>query len=196
MQVERASEKVSSGSETIRKLEKSESEALSQLFPSSSTSRKRPIPTFDPKGECAAASQQRKKKASGNSGRPSNVVVVVMPKLVTNVPRGRHRTQLETLGRKKTLKFTRNMTTQQVSDTIRRGFHTILIQGTSWKYLDCVDNKLSVSNEQSPDGNAIVGRKSALYLVQTTEEVRMYNECNSMLYLARKSPFKSLLICV
>lgn len=126
---------------------------------------------FDPKGECAAASQQRKKKASGNSGRPSNVVTVLMPKFVTNVPRGKHRAQLETLGRKKTLKFTRNMSPQQVSDTIHRAFHAILIKGTSWKYLDCVDNKLSVCNEQSPNGSAIVGRKSALYLVQTTEEV-------------------------
>ena len=180
MQVECASEKVISGSETLRKLEKSESETLSQLFPSSSNSRKRPIPTFNPKSECAAASQQRKKKASGSGGRPSNVAVVLLPKLVTNVPRGRHRKQLETLGRKKTLKFTRNMSTQQVSDTIRRGFHTILIQGTSWKYLDCMDNKLSVCNEQSPDGSGIVGRKSALYLVQTTKEVRTYNDCNSM----------------
>ena len=61
------------------------------------------------------------------------------------------------------------MSTQQVSDTIRRGFHNILIQGTSWKFLDCVDNKLSVCNDQSPDGSAIVGRKSTVYLVQTTE---------------------------
>ena len=151
------------------KTRESESKALSRLFPSSS-SRKRPTPAFDPKAECVAAALQRKKKATGTSGRPSNVVVFMLPKPTANVPRGKHRSQLDTIGRRKTLKFSRNMSHEQVSNTIRRGFAGIVMQG-SFKFLDCVDNKLQISEEQQPDGSTIINRKSAVYLMQTAEQV-------------------------
>ena len=69
---------------------------------------------FDPKAECVATAQQRK-KATGSSGWPSNVVTFMLPKFTANVPRGKHRSQLKTLGRKKTLKFSCNMCHEQVS---------------------------------------------------------------------------------
>ena len=53
---------------------------------------------FDPKVECVAAAQHRKKKATGSSGWPLNVVVFMLPKFTSNVPRGK----LETIGRRKT----------------------------------------------------------------------------------------------
>lgn len=125
---------------------------------------------FDPKAECVAAALQRKKKATGTSGRPSNVVVFMFPKFTSNVPRGKHRSQLDTIGRKKTLKFARNMSHEQVSDTIRRGFAGIVTSG-NFKFLDCIDNKLRLSQEQEPDGSLIISRKSAVYLMQTGEQV-------------------------
>ena len=129
---------------------------------------------FDPKAECVATAQQRKKKATGSSGRPSNVVIFVLPKFIANVPRGKHRSQLETLGRKKTLKFSHNMSHEQVSLTIRRGFASIVMPGTYFKYLDCIDNKLRVSEEQEPDGSTIINRKSAVYLMQAAENPQVH----------------------
>ena len=87
-------------SHNLMKMRESESKALNMLFPS----RKRPIatPTFDPKAECVVAALQRKKKAIGASGWPSNMTVFMLPKFISNVPRGKHRSQLET---KKTLKL-------------------------------------------------------------------------------------------
>ena len=145
-------------------MRESESKALSRLFPSS-TSRKRPTPMFDPKAECVAAAQH-KKKATGSSGRPSNVIVFMLPKFTSNVPRGKYR-ELETIGRRKTLKFSRIMSNEQVELVIRRGFGV----GTHFKYLDCIDNKLQISEEQEPDGSIIVSRKSAVYLMEAAENV-------------------------
>ncbi len=125
---------------------------------------------FDPKAECVATAQQRKKKATGSSGRPSNVVIFMLPKFTSNVPRGRHRSQLETIGRKKVLKFSRNMSSEQVKLVIRRGFASV---GAHFKYLDCTDNKLRISEEQEPDGSIIVSRKSAVYLIQAAENVQV-----------------------
>ena len=96
-------------------MRESESKALSRLFPSS-TSRKRPTPAFDPKAGCVAAALQRKEKATGTSGQRSNVIVFLLPKPTTN---RKHRSQLEAIGRKKTLKFLHNISHKQVSNTIR-----------------------------------------------------------------------------
>ena len=113
VQVQRLAQQIATGSDNLIKMRESESKALSKLFPSA-TSRKRPTPMFDPKAECVAAAQHRKKKATG-AGRPSNVVVFMLPKFMANVPRGKHRSQLEAIGRKKTLKFSRSMSHEQVS---------------------------------------------------------------------------------
>ena len=62
------------------------------------------------------------------------------------------------------------MSHEQVSSTIRRGFAGIVMQG-NFKFLDCLDNKLKLSEEQQPDGSVIINRKSAVYLMQTVEQV-------------------------
>ena len=77
------------------------------------------------------------------------------------------------LAEKKTLKFSHNMSHDQVSNAIRRGFASIVMPGTYFKYLDCVDNKLRVSEEQEPDGSIIINRKSAVYLMQAAENVQV-----------------------
>lgn len=117
IQVIRLAEQIATGSGSLIKMRESESKALSRLFPSSN-SRERPTPMFDPKAECVAAAKQRKKKATSSSGRPSNVVVFMLSKFTSNVPRGKHRAQLETIGRRKTLKFSRNMSHKQVKFVI------------------------------------------------------------------------------
>ena len=131
---------------------------------------------FDPKAECVAAAQHRKKKATGSSGRPSNVVVFMLPKFTSNVPRSKHRAQLETTGRRKTLKFSRNMSNEQVELVIRQGFGV----GTHFKYLDCIDNELHISEEQEPDDSIIVSRKSAVYLMEATENVQVHYTCGCL----------------
>ena len=58
-----------------------------------------------------------------------------------------------------------------MSSTIRRGFAGIVTQGSpKFKFLD----KLQISEDQQLDGAVLINHKSAVYLVQTAEQVLIY----------------------
>ena len=119
---------------------------------------------FDPTSDCCASKAQSKKKASANSGRPSSVQVVMLERVASSIPRGKHRTTLKNCGRIQTIKITRSMSSSQVSDQIHLGFKHLNVD--AWHILDCVDNYLSVSVNQILNGNDAIHRKGSVYLAE------------------------------
>ena len=115
------------------------------------------------------AIRQKKKKAAITEGRPTNVEVVVMPKLLPAIPKGVRRSQMCKGGRIKSLLFKRSMTCSEVQSVVRRGFSHLGLE--KWKYLESSRNNiLSVSECQEIDGGVVVARKGCLYIC---EEIRM-----------------------
>lgn len=138
-----------------------EAKVLGKLFPSSSSQKR----SFDPTSGCCVKESQKKKKASGSLGRPTNVQVVILPKFMFNLPRGKHRTLLKKAGRILSLQFKRSMTSLETRNQILRGFKEIGDLDT-WTVLETADNRLVIAKDQALDGEAVVNRKGSLYLCQ------------------------------
>ena len=90
--------------------------------------------------------------------------VVMLEQATSSVPRGKHRTALNNCGRIQTIKMTRSMSCSQVSDQIRLGFKHLNVE--TWHVLDCVDNCLIRSGNQSLNGNDAISRKGSVYLAE------------------------------
>ena len=96
----------------------------------------------------------------------------MLKKFIFSIPRGKHRKDLEKAGRIQALLFKRSMTAEQTRNVIIRGFGALGVR--DWTVLDAADNKLVVSkNQQQLDGEAVIGRKGALYLCEKSTEVSL-----------------------
>lgn len=148
--------------ENLKKPTKSEREALSKLFPS--TSGKRSATQFDPTAECCVSKQKRMKKAATTPGRPCKVEVLLLPEVYDVVPKGKKKKQLTAEGRIKTLTFRRSMNAIEVRNVIMRGF--VEFQLREWVYFTTSqNNRLEVSQDQFV-GKDVVDRKGRLYICE------------------------------
>ena len=156
-----------SAADRLAKPTEAEQKILGKLFPSSKSSTKRPSSSrpFDPTVDCSVSIRQKKKKAATTEGRPTNVKVVVLPKLLPAIPKGVRRSQMCKGGRIKSLLFKRSMSCSEVRSVIRRGFSHLGLE--KWKYLESSRNNiLSVSECQEIDGGVVVTRKGCLYVCE------------------------------
>ena len=148
------------------------SEALRELFPSSSSSSKRIrlSDAFDPTQPCVALEYQKKKKAV--CCRPSKVTVIVVEDLRKGLPKRKYRKEFAQLQRVVSLEFYRYMSSTQIKNAIIRGFEHLPLR--YFKYLVC-DGKVSlvVNADQDQDGNKIINSlqpgKGTLYLLECQE---------------------------
>lgn len=154
----------------LAKPNEAEAKALSTMFPSSTPGPKKRPRSFDPTSECCVSSAQKKKKAAISQGRPTNIQVVLLQRFTPNLPRGKHRSLLKNKGRILTLQFRRSMSVLDVKNTLRQSFSNIEDFDT-WSVLECMDNNLSISKKQDLDGEDVINRKGALYLMQTQKKV-------------------------
>lgn len=164
-----------------RLLKPSEAEAkeLGKLFgsgPSSSGSTS--VPSFNPKQPLAGLpDKKKKKKASSSSGRTVNVSVCRLQKFTPFIPKGKVRKTLKSQGRIHTIQLTRSMLPSAVKQSITRAFKNF---GTGWVYLETgQDNKLTVMERQSLDGNDVCSRRGCLYILD-----REIAEVNHTVYMA------------
>lgn len=77
--------------------------------------------------------------------------VVILPKFMFNLPRGKHRTLLKKAGRILSLQFKRSMTSPETKNQILRGFNEIGDLDT-WTVLETTDNRLAIGKNQALDG--------------------------------------------
>lgn len=140
---------------------------MSNLFPSSSGSRKREA--FDPHDDCVAGPSHSKKKkfakpAQKTAPKTSMVEVVALKKFQTRLPKGRERKKLQSQGLIMKLKLNREMTTQQVKLKIAENFKNL----PGFTYLECEDGHLAHS-DADVDGEKAINRRGALYICQATK---------------------------
>lgn len=155
------------------------SEALRDLFPSSSSKRIRLSDAFDPTQPCVALEYQKKKKAV--RCRPNKVTVIVVEDLGKGLPKGNYRKELIQLQRVVSLEFYRYMSSTQIKNAIIRGFKHLPLH--CFKYLVCDRKVLLVVNaDQDQDGNKIINSlqpgKGTLYLLECEEvSLTIYMHC-------------------
>ena len=146
-------------------------EALRDLFPSSSSSKRiRLSDAFDPTQPCVALEHQKKKKAV--RCRPSKVAVIVVEDLKKGLPKGKYRKELTQSQRVVSLEFYRYMSSTQIKNAIIRSFKHLPLH--CFKYLVCDSNvSLVVNADQDQDGNKIINSlqhgKGTLYLLKCQE---------------------------
>ncbi len=143
---------------------------LSKMFPSYRT-KPGPSQKFDPGAKCVAAERQKKKKKSSVPKKIlSAVTVVVLDKFSCIVPRGKVRQKLASSGKIQSIKFSRDMSPEQVRASIKAVFkleeYTVLNSDSSGHALcKCAD--------QDINGETIVGCKSSLYVCKEFCHVRI-----------------------
>ena len=157
-----------------------EAKVLSELFPSSSSVQKRPLKVFDPTAECVALPQQKKKKAARQ--KSLSVDVFLLPRFSRNVPKRKDRKALKDAKRNKKISITRQMSTQQVKNTILREFGTDFTHLKNFTVLECEANNLLKHASFELNGSNIAERRGTLYLCEvnsTDGEVYIHaNTCS------------------
>ena len=149
----------------VKKPTEAEAKVLASYFPSTSAPRKREYPRFDPSAQSIVLPMQKKKKAAiTKRERPSNITVVMMKEYCTSIPKGKVRQKLAAKGRILSVRFSRSMSCQEVTNQIIRTFKVakfVLLEcdSTGHNLIRCAD--------QSLDGEKTVDRKGALYLCES-----------------------------
>lgn len=141
----------------MSKPSEAEAKTLSKCFPSHKK--------FDPAAECVASGAQRKKKAAikRKHEKSVTVTVIMMPRFVPGIPKGKVRKHLASKGRMLSLKITRNMSSQEMRDKVLRVFNV-----STYTVLSCdsTGHVLLKSCDQDIDGEGVLQRRGCLYLCE------------------------------
>ena len=148
----------------VKKPTQAEAKVLSTYFPSTNAARKRDIARFDPAAESIVLPLQKKKKAATKRERPSNIITIMMKEYSPSIPKGKVRQKLASQGRILSVRFSRSMSAQEVSNQLIRTFKV-----ASFVVLDCdsTGHSLVRCADQLLDGEKAVDRKGALYLCES-----------------------------
>ena len=116
---------------------------------------------FNPTAESVVLPLQKKKKAATKRERPSNVTVIMMKEYSCSIPKGKVRQRLASEGRILNIRFSRRMSSQEVSNQIIRSFKV-----ASFIVLGCDGSGHNITRcaDQLLDGEIGVDRKGALSL--------------------------------
>lgn len=137
-----------------------EAHELSRLFPRT-TAKKRTL--FDPRQSLGLPDKKKKKKALTSLGRSVKVTVCRLPSLCKSVPKGTARRILKCDGRIVDVQVTRAMPATMMKEIINRAFSRF---NADWQFVEVGrDNLLTVSQEQSPDGQQVCSKRGCLYIV-------------------------------
>ena len=149
----------------IKKPTQAEAKALAAFFPGS----KRRV-DFDPSAESIVLSRQKKKKAAIKRQRSTTISVIMLEKYSSTIPKGILRKRMAAKGKIQGIKFTREMSFQEVKNKIIRAFEV-----DTFVVLDCDGHNLIKCAEQSINGEKVVDRKGGLYLCKEFDRVSSSN---------------------
>lgn len=139
----------------VGKVSEQSAKALKKLYPAFSSQslacKKR---KFDPTDECVVASEKRKKKATSTRMKPRTFCIVFLPKKTVYVPKGYARSRLAKQGRVLKVLFRRNMSVEEVKDTVVNTFSAFKLD--NFNFLRCgQDNRLKVVDDSDLTGDEI-----------------------------------------
>ena len=130
---------------------------------------------FDPSEECVIADQKRKKKSTSVRIKPRTFPVVLLRKKTMFVPKGHNRQRLNKDGRIQKVAFRRNMSQDEVTNTILEAFASFELEGI--ELLRCgQDNLLSVVKDTEMNGDTVfeVAGQGSLYVIASRLKVTVY----------------------
>ena len=140
---------------------------LASYFPSTSLNAPRKRECFDPTAESIVLPMQKKKKAAAKRDRASNVTVVMLKEYSSSIPKGKVRQNLAATGRILSVRFSRCMSGQEVTNQLIRTFKV-----AKFVVLECDSSghNLIRCADQLLDGEKAVDRKGTLYLCESTHK--------------------------
>ena len=141
-----------------------EAKVLSELFPSSSVTQKRPLKSFDPTAECVALPQQKKKKAATRQ-KFKSTDVFMLPKFSRNILKNKERKALKCAKRNKKIMINHQMSALQVKNVIRREFAKDHPQLKDFIALECEANNLLKYASYEINGTNLAERKGQVHYI-------------------------------
>lgn len=137
----------------VGKVSEQSAKALKKLYPAFSSQSKGKR-KFDPADECVVASAKRKKKSTSTRIKPRTFCIVFLPKKTVYVPKGYTRSRLTKQGRVKKALFRRNMSAEEVKDTVVDAFSAFKLD--DFNFLRCgQDNRLKAVDNSNLTGDEI-----------------------------------------
>ena len=133
-----------------------EAKAIAKFFPA--------MKTFDPTAKSFVAEAHRKKKAAIKKPitRPVTMKVVLVKNYSSRIPKGRARKKLINNERIRAMKFTRDMSNEDVKAKILGAFK---IKDYTVLACDTLSQSL-MKGEQEISGEDVIGRRGCLYLCE------------------------------
>lgn len=130
-----------------------DAQILGSLFPTSSAPKRTLLKAFNPLDGCVVSKQKQQKKATRIKPRKVTVVLIPDPEW-KKAPRGLKRKDLHKDGFIQQLEFLRNMSSQQVKNTLIRGFSDKAVGKVTVSYLTADPNLHVLTKVEEREGGA------------------------------------------
>ena len=161
----------SRAAKSLKRVSQSHAKALADLFPSSSSTAKRPhfSSAFDPTAQCLAFHRHQQKKGNVRL-KPSKISFALVDNNAKGIPRGKHRKVLENSKQIMKVDVLRTMSAVDVKRAVFKTFSHINLMHFKYQGIDAA-HRFETAADQDKDGDTIIniGAKGTIYIKEAQE---------------------------